>query len=429
MFIDRDTDIDGSPAPAGAFTLTAVIGQYDASSPYLDGHQLIPRSLADFTYAGNQPPSISAMTRLPYVPDNTEAVTVTALVVDDVSLASVVLNYQVNGGGVVTLPMSVVSGDIWGATIPAQADGAMVDYYVEATDNEAETSTSATFSYTVYAVFPCADIATIRANDGNGVPLLQGTTQYICGVLTVGSEFGSGGPFYLTHATGSVALFGGELYSSTAIIGDEIQAVGTVGFYNGLTEMENIAGVVVLGHVGEPVPVATTIAALSADPESFEAQFVQLLNCTLVDPLQWPAPGSHANVTIAQGADQFVMRIDRDTNIDENPAPGGPFHVVGVIGQFDGTAPYFEGYQMTPRRWADITLAPQELDAPVVSAAYGGGLVNLSWAPVEGATDYIVFSSTSTGYDGWNAGVPTGGATFLSVPATGRAFYKVVAVN
>ncbi|MET1169307.1 MAG: lamin tail domain-containing protein, partial [Flavobacteriales bacterium] len=47
MRIDSDTDIDGSPAPAGTFDVTGVGSQYDSSSPYTEGYQVLPRMLTD----------------------------------------------------------------------------------------------------------------------------------------------------------------------------------------------------------------------------------------------------------------------------------------------------------------------------------------------------------------------------------------------
>ena len=425
MRIDSDTNIDGSPAPSGTFDLTCIMSQFDAVSPFFEGYQVLPRSLADFTFVGNQPPSISAIARAPYVPDNTESVSVTALVVDDVALVTVDLFYQVNGGGYASTAMSIVSGDTWGAAIPAQADGAVVDYYLQATD-ATETSTSLTYSYTVYAVFPCVDLATLHANDAFGSPLLLGTPQYLCGVLTCGPELGLGGPFYITNATGSMALFGGAFNTTSAVIGDEIETVATVGFYNGLTEMTNSPSVVVIGHPGAPAPLATTIVALNAGAEAFESQFVRLDGCTLVDPLMWPLPGANADLLIAQGADQFMMHIDRDTNVDESTAPAGLFSVKGLVGQYDTATPWDAGYQLTPRMATDILVAPA---APVVTIAYSSPNVILSWPAVPGATDYLVFTSTTSGYSGWDAGVSTGGATTHSASATGRAWYQVVAVN
>ena len=48
MRIDRDTDIDGNvPLPTGYFHVTGIGGQFDASSPYLDGYQIFPRYISD----------------------------------------------------------------------------------------------------------------------------------------------------------------------------------------------------------------------------------------------------------------------------------------------------------------------------------------------------------------------------------------------
>ena len=47
MRIDRDTDIDGSPAPTGNFDVIGAGGQFDSSSPYDEGYQIFPRDLQD----------------------------------------------------------------------------------------------------------------------------------------------------------------------------------------------------------------------------------------------------------------------------------------------------------------------------------------------------------------------------------------------
>ncbi|MEZ4826543.1 MAG: lamin tail domain-containing protein [Bacteroidia bacterium] len=48
--IDSDVDINGAPAPVGKWlTVTGLGGQFDASYPYNDGYQLLPRYIADVT--------------------------------------------------------------------------------------------------------------------------------------------------------------------------------------------------------------------------------------------------------------------------------------------------------------------------------------------------------------------------------------------
>jgi hypothetical protein len=50
MWIDADTDIDGSPPPVGTFTVCGIGWQYDDTLPYFEAHMLQPRGLADFDF-------------------------------------------------------------------------------------------------------------------------------------------------------------------------------------------------------------------------------------------------------------------------------------------------------------------------------------------------------------------------------------------
>lgn len=426
VFIDRDTDIDGSTPPAGEFTLRAVVGQYDNLPPHDEGHQLIPRSLADFIFTGNQPPSISGVAHAPYVPTATEHVTITATVVDDVAVASVYLNYQVNGGGFAPLPMTLESGNLYSAILPAYPDLSLVEYFVTATDDQAEISTGATFSYTVYNVFPCGDIAAMRVLDVNGVPVLVNERVFVCGTVTATNQFdATRGPVYITGPTGSMAVYGTAALPAGLQIGDDYAAIGILKNYMGLVELDPTEYSEITGHSGPVAPLAVTLAQLIADPETYEARLVEVGGLTLDPGAVWPAPGSNGTVTVWQGSDSFAMQIDRDTDLDEGMAPLGVFTLRALVGQYDTSSPYTAGYQLLPRFQADILTA---LDAPVVDIAISGGTATLSWPAVAGATDYLVFTSTD-GYSGWGTGVSTMGATSHTAPVSGRAFFQVVAVN
>ena len=55
--IDQDTDIPGNPLPDYAVDISGALGQYDSSSPYFDGYQLLPRFLTDIVESA--PPGIT----------------------------------------------------------------------------------------------------------------------------------------------------------------------------------------------------------------------------------------------------------------------------------------------------------------------------------------------------------------------------------
>ncbi len=612
------------------FATSPIVGQcYDLTGVIYYAYSLMriePRSAAEMTPCGggNLPPAISNLAHSPLIPTSADIVTVTADITDNSAVAGADLYYSVDAGAAISVAMVLSAGTTYTADIPAQADGSAVAFYVVATDDEAESTTSGTQNYSVIDGFTCGDISTIRANDVDGVPVLNGQAVQICGVLTVGQEFGASGPAYLTHATGSVAIYGGVLGSSTVAIGDEVQAMGLVGGYNGLTQVLDLTMLTVVASPGAPAPTVVTLADMIANGEAYEAQLLRVNGVSLVDPLGWPASGSHATIQITDGVDTFDLRIDRDSDLDENAAPTGSFDLIGVMGQYDTTLPWDTGYQIQPRTYADVIyvaqptdltiaqiqtptdttdvspyagqlvrttgivsalttsgsggffmqdaagawsgvqvyganggvaigdevqvtgnvleyftfteievadstaysvlssgntpyaaslqtaadayseayesvlvrvenmscsndslgfgewevqddllnsyvvddalffgftpvvgecynlegvmyysfgafkLEPRDaadittcttgIDAPVVSIAYIGGLVSLSWDAVAGATDYIVYTSAE-GYAGWDAGTSTGGATSLAMPATGKTFFRVVAVN
>jgi len=426
MFVDRDTNVDEMAAPAGTFTVIGAVGQYDTSAPYDAGYQIIPRSQDDFTFAGNVPPTIGNIAFAPTVPTSAEAIVVSADLTDDGAVASAAVLYTVDGGGQQSAAMSLVSGDTWSGTIPAQADGSEIVFAVEATDDEAASFTSAETRFLVMDEFVCSDYSIMRDVDVDGVPVNMGQLVSFCGTLTVGLEFGVAGPVYVHGATGDVAVYSGEVYGSGAQIGDEVEVIGVVDFYKRLTEMVDNYWFNIVASGNAVTPEATDLATLNAGGEAWEAKLVQVSGVVIDNPASWPTAGNNGSVTISQDGQTYTLYVDRDTDIDGSPVPTGELTVTGVIGQYDTSAPYDGGYQLLVRSLTDI--GPAALDAPAVTIQYAGGTVVLNWEAVPGATDYVVYGS-ATGFGGWDAGTSTGGATIYAAPAAGKHFYRVAAVN
>ena len=104
-------------------------------------------------YVANAPPAITAVQHSPVLPVASQPILVTARVHDPDGLSSVLLKYRLDPGATYsTVPMTddgtggdAVAGDgIFSATIPGQAAGAMVAFYVQATDRYTPAA-SATF--------------------------------------------------------------------------------------------------------------------------------------------------------------------------------------------------------------------------------------------------------------------------------------------
>ncbi len=99
--------------------------------------------------AGNVAPVVTGVTHFPLIPSSTDAVTVTARVVDELTTGlDVALRYRNDGaGGFSTAPMfddgahsdGLASDGLYGASLTARANGTIVEYYIRAIDAAANT--------------------------------------------------------------------------------------------------------------------------------------------------------------------------------------------------------------------------------------------------------------------------------------------------
>jgi spore coat protein CotH len=88
------------------------------------------------------PPAINATTRIPLSPGASDAVTVTATIVDDGALLTTTLHYSATGSGFIEVPMANLRESVYIAQIPPQPDGSLVEYLITAGDNDGQTSTA-----------------------------------------------------------------------------------------------------------------------------------------------------------------------------------------------------------------------------------------------------------------------------------------------
>ena len=69
LFIDKDSEVNGSPAPSGTFDCIGILKQYDPASPYTTGYEISPRYEIDIVHHSPGP----LFTVVPYVSDVTSA--------------------------------------------------------------------------------------------------------------------------------------------------------------------------------------------------------------------------------------------------------------------------------------------------------------------------------------------------------------------
>ena len=210
----------------------------------------------------------------------------------------------------------------------------------------------------------------MQGDDANGVPFLNGQLVRISDVVALNATgvfraTGSGLSVYVHQESGEGELNGccvnlfdtafDDLANPSAE-GDFItEVIGTVTHFNGLTEITAISSLVISGTGAIPNPVEVDANELATNGEAYEGCFIKICGATLDDPLAWPAAGSFAALSISDTFGSTTMFVDNDTDIDGSAVPGEPFTVLGIASQFDSTSPYTSGYQILPRRRADIS--------------------------------------------------------------------------
>jgi len=209
----------------------------------------------------------------------------------------------------------------------------------------------------------------VRANDGNGVPELNGTFVVIRGVVNVNNfvlDSLTRSNFYVQDDNAGVDVFRGNVPAGI-VEGDCVEVSGWVSQFNGLTEIVSSGSgncTFSVELLGDNVEVEPLVLTGASSFEAFEGMLAEIRNVTIVNG-DWPTGAQqNENLTITDGNGTITLRIDGDTGVWQAGEPSGAFTVRGIIGQFDDSSPYTDGYQIVPRYVSDI-LGTDADDAPL----------------------------------------------------------------
>lgn len=221
------------------------------------------------------------------------------------------------------------------------------------------------FSAMVYS--QTTNISVLNEVDGTGYPAHFGVEYTIRGIVTTTNMDPGSLQFFMQDATGGIQVYdtgSAAWYANKGIsVGTDLTVKGTVGFYNGTVEIVPAleADLTNNGTGALPTPQTITIADLQDGITNYalRGSLVKLLNVyrTTGSPV-WPGTGVNANLIIAIGSNSGtptgIMRIDKDFDCDENPEPTWPQDVTAVYTQYDTSANYDAGWQITPRGISDF---------------------------------------------------------------------------
>ena len=245
---------------------------------------------------GKIPPTVTAITRDKSCPSPTDSVTVTATIshiaYPSDSVVSANLRYAI-GETILTydsIPMTKTGIDTWVATIPPQANGSFVHYYVTATDLDTQTTSFPFYAPQNYTsnVNGCEIVDIQRVSQEiqrtssrryeSGYVGLQVTN--VQGIVTASvNDLG----YVFIQQENKNSWAGIQLIGDSSVtklnVGDKVSVSGKVTEYFGHTQItEAVATLISTGHSVTPI---TLIALQFADTqsittESYESMFIRL---------------------------------------------------------------------------------------------------------------------------------------------------------
>lgn len=199
------------------------------------------------------------------------------------------------------------------------------------------------------SVSPMYPISAITTVDTNGVVDSNNVQCYTKGIVLGVNARTSGLQFTLWDDNAGIGTFSNSQdWGYTVNEGDSIIIGGTVGQFNGLTQM-NLDTVIHINS-GNTIPSPSVVTTLD---ESTESQLVTLENLEVVSV----GGGFNYNVDVTDGNNNFTVRILGNTNVSDSisfSVGDSLCSVTGIGGQIDNSSPYLSGYQLLPRYYTDV---------------------------------------------------------------------------
>ncbi len=249
VFIDTDTGIDTSALAIGDF--------YEFRSPCVNFNgtiELKPRKQADcIENPGTPAPVIDDVNATNWVPTSSQPLPITATITDaDGTISSARLYYRNSAGDGLgafsSVAMTNSGGNTYTGTIPAPHNLRQVDFYVEATDNSAQTTrnpASAPVGFYECAVgfTPIYDIQYVHPDSISTASPLFGKVVNVDGIVTYGTgEVGAASRFVVQNATGGpfsgIFVYEGSGTYEAVLPGDRVRIGGSIDEFFGLTELQ-----------------------------------------------------------------------------------------------------------------------------------------------------------------------------------------------
>ena len=204
-------------------------------------------------------------------------------------------------------------------------------------------------------------IQTIRAvEEANGTPTHNGKVVAVEGVCTDIRTGSGAAPAYLQDGDYGVAIYSGTITKVFAP-GTRYAVAGTVGEFNGLTQVNPMAliAIVEVGAGSLPTPRVITLPLSSANAELYEGTLVKIENLYKAssETNSWGAAKTIKAYAGSATNTNAPIDIRIQGNSTATTEPSYPVTITGILGQYDSSAPKDSFYQIMPRTASDLGFA------------------------------------------------------------------------
>jgi hypothetical protein len=207
----------------------------------------------------------------------------------------------------------------------------------------------------IHPPYPTYTIAEVHnENSTTGIADSNGIYCKLIGIVHGINESSTGLSFTIIDKTGGIKVYNSINTNPpyTVTEGDEVAVIGTIQQYSGLTEI--FPDTIQLIASGQTLFAPQAVDLLD---ETTESKLVQVKNLSIVPPSQWPiTPVKNiVDIEVTNGAHNYMIRINKNCDIQGTNAPDGKFDVTGIGSQYDPTSPYTDNYYIVPRYKTDIS--------------------------------------------------------------------------
>lgn len=193
-------------------------------------------------------------------------------------------------------------------------------------------------------------INTIRGGNFNGIPDSVDYAPIVLRGTVYGNDMdtaANGLRFVIRDFTGGILVnSASNSFGYNVTQGDSLYVRGKIGHISGWGSIDiDSLFVIKTGAFVKGPQINTTLS------ESTESDLIKISNVYVSPCTPWPTSGN-ANVDFTDGVNTYTVRLIKAQNFTK---PTTRIDLIGIGGQFDNSSPYLSGYQIFPRKNADLS--------------------------------------------------------------------------